>query len=181
MNIADYPRIAVVGCPGAGKSTLARKLAGITGHPLIHLDYHYWQPGWVPMPKPEFIALQKEWVQGERWIIDGNYKGTLEIRYAAADLVICLDLPRLLCMWRAFRRRGKPRPDMHPGVNESRAPLKDHAQFYGFIWNFRRDTMPKILALHEKYPSVAFLHVRSDKQAKGIAKQAGTCYNSKAQ
>ena len=173
QNLRDYPRIAVVGSPGAGKSTLARQLAEITGHPLIHLDYHHWQPGWVPMPKPEFIALQEEWVKGKRWIIDGNYKGSLEIRFAAADLVICLDLPRLLCAWRVIRRHGTQRPDMRPDVVEGSIFRMDFADFLGFIWNFRRDTMPKILALHEKYPGVEFLHVRSAKQAKNIAMRAG--------
>ncbi|MCL1951561.1 MAG: hypothetical protein FWF60_01910 [Oscillospiraceae bacterium] len=172
MNIADYPRIAILGSPGSGKSTLARQLAKRTGYPLIHLDYHHWQPGWVPMPRPEFIAMQEAWVQGERWIIDGNYKGTMEIRFAAADLVICLDLPRLLCAWRVIRRHGTQRPDMRPDVVEESIFRKDFAEFLGFIWSFRKDTMPKILALHEKYPDVAFLRIRSAKEAKALANHA---------
>ena len=31
-------KVAVIGCPGAGKSTFARRLAGITGLPLFYLD-----------------------------------------------------------------------------------------------------------------------------------------------
>jgi len=171
-GLHSYPRIAVIGCPGSGKSTLARQLAEKTGHPLIHLDYHHWQPGWVPVPKDEFLAMQREWVQGERWIIDGNYKGSLEIRFAAADLVICLDLPRLLCAWRVIRRHGTQRPDMRPGVIEGSIFTKDFAEFLGFVWGFRKNTTPKILALHEKYPDVAFLRVKTARKAKAIAKRA---------
>lgn len=40
-------RVLIVGSPGAGKSTLAKKLAARTGLPLIHLDDLYWNPGWV--------------------------------------------------------------------------------------------------------------------------------------
>ena len=39
-------RIAVIGSPGAGKSTLATMIAAATGLPLIHLDAEHWQPGW---------------------------------------------------------------------------------------------------------------------------------------
>jgi len=168
MNLRDYPRIAVIGCPGAGKSTLARQIAEKTGHPLIHLDYENWGPGWVPVPKDEWRAMQREWVKGERWIIDGNYKGSLEIRFAAADLVICLDLPRLLCAWRVIRRHGTQRPDMRPNVVEGTIFTKDFAAFLGFIWRFRKDTMPKILALHEKHPEVQFVCLRTQKEVNDI-------------
>ena len=172
-DLSSYPRIAVIGCPGSGKSTLARKIAETTGHPLIHLDYEHWQPGFIAMPRPEFIAKQQEWVRGERWIIDGNYKGTMEIRFAAADLVICLDLPRWLCAWRVIRRHGTQRPDMRPDVVEGSIFTKDFAEFFGFIWNFRKETMPKILALHEKYPGVEFVRVRSQKEVNDLVIRAG--------
>ena len=161
MTLSNYPRIAVIGCPGAGKSTLARQLAEKTGHPLIPLDYYYWQPGWVPTPKDEWRAKQAQWVQGERWIIDGNYKGTLELRFAAADLVIFLDLPRWLCLWQAVRRHGRQRPDMRGDVKEGSIFTRDALQFFGFILRFRKDSLPKILALHKKYPGVAFVRVRT--------------------
>ncbi|MFI6132271.1 hypothetical protein [Micromonospora sp. NPDC051141] len=40
-------RILVVGSSGAGKSTVAGELARRLDLPLIHLDRHYWRPGWV--------------------------------------------------------------------------------------------------------------------------------------
>lgn len=39
-------RVLIVGSPGAGKSTLAKKLAARTGLPLTHLDDLYWNAGW---------------------------------------------------------------------------------------------------------------------------------------
>jgi adenylate kinase family enzyme len=47
-------RVAIIGSRGAGKSTLARKLGGILGLPVIHLDKEYWQPGWTEPPKAEW-------------------------------------------------------------------------------------------------------------------------------
>ena len=170
MRLTDYPRIAIIGCPGSGKSTLAREIAEKTGHPLIHLDYEHWGPGWVPTPKDEWRARQREWVQGGRWIIEGNYHGTMEIRFAAADLVICLDLPRLLCAWRVIKRQNKQRPDMRPDVKVPGIFSAGFAAFFGFVWGFRKNAMPKIYALHEKYPGVGFMRVKTRKAVKELTK-----------
>lgn len=49
----EMKRVVIAGCPGAGKSRAARTLSDLTGLPVIHLDSHYWQPGWQrPSPKP---------------------------------------------------------------------------------------------------------------------------------
>jgi len=160
-NLRDYPRIAIIGCPGSGKSTLAREIAETTGHPLIHLDYHYHQPGWIDMPRDEFITMMNQWIQGGRWIIDGHYSGTLELRYAAADLVICLDLPRWLCLRRAVKRQGKQRPDQRPDVSDPGMFTKEFAKFLLWIWRFRKTCLPEINRLREACPGVDFIHLRS--------------------
>ena len=174
MNISSYPRVAIIGCPGSGKSTLAREIAETTGHPLIHLDYHHWSPGWVPMPKDEWRAKQQEWVQGKRWIIEGNYHGTMEIRYAAADLVICLDLSRWLCLWRVLRRHGTQRPDMRPDVVEGSLLTRDSLQFIWFIiGQYHRKNRPTIKRLRREYPDVEFLRLRSRKEVNALVMRAG--------
>lgn len=86
-------KIAILGCGGAGKSTLARQLGSRLGLPVIHLDAEFWRPGWVMTPLDEEIARQSQIVAGPRWIVDGNYGATIEIRLAAADTVIYLDFP----------------------------------------------------------------------------------------
>lgn len=40
-------RVIVTGLAGSGKSTFALALAGKTDLPVIHLDLHFWKPGWV--------------------------------------------------------------------------------------------------------------------------------------
>jgi len=170
-DLHAYLRIAIVGCPGSGKSTLARQIAEKTGHPLIHLDYHYHQPGWIDMPRDEFIAKMEQWVKGERWIIDGHYSGTLELRYATADLVIFLDLPPLLCLWRAIKRQGKPRPDQRPDVKDPGKFTWGFAKFLGYILGFRRQSIPKILALGGKYPGVAFVRLHSRRAVRAFLEE----------
>jgi len=93
-------KIAIIGSPGAGKSTFARRIGEITGIEVFYLDQLFWKPGWVKTPRPEWIELQQRIVKGESWIIDGNYGATMDIRIQAADTVIFLDFPRRVCLWR---------------------------------------------------------------------------------
>lgn len=137
-------RVLVIGSGGAGKSTFAARLGARTGLPVFHLDALYWRPGWVSLPHDEFDAALDEVLAGERWIVDGNYSRTMERRFAACDTVVFLDVPRLVCLFRALKRRvrfhRRVRPDMAPGCEE-----KLDREFLGWIWTYPRRRRPKIL------------------------------------
>ena len=138
-------KIAVVGNGGSGKSVLARKLGEITQIPVYHLDALYWKPGWTPTPRDEWCKLQEELVKRDRWIIDGMYARTLEIRAKAADTIVYLDFPSWLSTYRVVKRgisfRGRTRPDMGKGC-----PEKVNWEFLKFVWNFRKNKRPGVLA-----------------------------------
>ena len=78
-------RVAVVGPVGAGKSTFAAALGERTGLPVVHLDRHFWHPGWVETPRDEWRRRQAELFAGDRWIADGNYGRTFDERFSRAD------------------------------------------------------------------------------------------------
>src|SRR5262245_48020640 len=81
-------RIAIVGPAGSGKSTLARQLGEALDLPVIHLDALFWQPGWHKPSREAWHEQVRHLVRGERWILDGIYSDTLDLRLAAADAVV---------------------------------------------------------------------------------------------
>lgn len=137
-------RVAIIGSCGAGKSTLARSLGKKLNLPVIHLDAYYWQPGWQETNPDRWRERQQELSKGDRWIIDGNYGGTMDIRLTAADTIVWLDFKRYICLWRVFQRylqyQGKVRPDMAAGCAE-----RWNWEFMQYVWNFPKLHRPKIV------------------------------------
>ena len=76
-------RIIVIGCPGSGKSTFSRALHQITGIPLVHLDMLFWNKDKTTVEKAVFLERLEKAMQQSRWIIDGNYATTMELRMQA--------------------------------------------------------------------------------------------------
>ena len=138
-------RIAIIGCSGGGKSTLARRLGERLRLPLIHLDVLYWAPRWTEGDYEAFRARLAEAVAGERWISDGNFPDSADLHIARADLIVWVDQPRLICLWRVVWRvivtGGRRRPDLPEGCEETFDPW-----LWRYVWRWDRDTRPNIEA-----------------------------------
>jgi adenylate kinase family enzyme len=137
-------RILLVGCSGAGKTTLAARMSEVLGLPFISLDQHFWKAGWVETPDDEWDVKVRELVDAEAWVMDGNYSRTFLQRVVRAEAVIFLDLPRSLVMLRVLRRIlrhfGRVRPHMPAGC-----PERFDFVFLQWVWNYPRRSRPKIL------------------------------------
>jgi adenylate kinase family enzyme len=137
-------RIAIVGSSGSGKSVLARRLGEILRIEVWHLDALLWKPEWVLTPREEQKQIQQQLVSKNSWIIDGNYNNTLDIRLEAADTIIFLDMPRMLCLYRVLKRRvmyhNRSRPDMQEGCKE-----KIDLAFLKWVWQYPKSKRPGML------------------------------------
>lgn len=116
-------KILVIGvASGVGKSTFARRLGELTGIEVTHLDRLFWRAGWVEAAAEEFSEAQQQVVRKDKWIIEGNYTGTIGIRESHADTIIYLELPLHVCMYRVLKRRiqyhKKTRSDVSEGCEE---------------------------------------------------------------
>jgi len=137
-------RIILIGCGGSGKSTLAMYIGKCKNLPVIHLDSLFWKSGWIKTPSDEWHRTIQNLLLQEHWVMDGNFGSTLDIRIAAADTIIFFDLPTVVCIWRAIKRRikfhNKSRPDMGSGCLEQL-----DLEFLNWIWTYRRTRRSGIL------------------------------------
>ena len=143
-----------------------QKLHEVTGIELIHLDKHYWQPNWVETNKDEWEKKVNQLSDKEKWIIDGNYGGTMDIRIKKADVVIFMDRTRWLCLYRVMKRvisnYGKTRKDMGEGCRE-----KFSWEFMKYVYNYNKTRRPKILEKLSKVKSIKDIVIlRSDQEIK---------------
>ena len=99
-----YKRISIIGGPGSGKTTLANILSKELELPAIHLDAINYEPNWVQVDKEKRDRIILEKTEQDNWIIDGNYKATLEKRLNRADLVIWLDYSTFTHLKGVFKR-----------------------------------------------------------------------------
>ncbi|MGM9588882.1 MAG: topology modulation protein [Faecousia sp.] len=131
-------RILIIGCPGSGKTRLAKRLGEKWNLPVVHLDNLWWTDDWENVSREEFDARLEEVLEGEKWIIDGNFSRTMPMRLQYCDTIIYLDYHRWQCLLGMFQRvllnYGKVRPDM--GGNN---PERFDPEFIKFIWNFNKN------------------------------------------
>jgi len=137
LEVPQVQRVLIIGPCGSGKSTLAFTLGRRLGLPVHHMDQLGWLPGWVEADKDQLRETLGAMVATERWLIEGNYGSTLDLRLHRADTVVYLDFPIALCLWRVLRRvlryRGRTRPDMTDGC-----PERFDLEFFRYIlfWNW---------------------------------------------
>ena len=142
-------KIIVVGCPGSGKSTLSKELRDVTGLPLFHLDNIWWKPDKSHISREKFDQKLDEILLTDRWMIDGNYSRTYEVRFRACDTVIFLDYPVDVCMNGIKERIGKNRTDI-PWTEQAL-----DSELVKLVERYETDNRPVILSLFEKYPDAA--------------------------
>lgn len=138
-------KVIVIGCPGSGKSTFSKKLHKLTGLPLYHLDMLYWNSDRTTVSKEVFRKRLSEVIARDKWIIDGNYGSTIEMRMKECDTVFFLDYPTEICLEGIKERKGTVRTDM-PWVE-----TEDDEEFIKFIKSYNTESRPKVLELIKIY------------------------------
>lgn len=146
-------RLLVVGPSGAGKSRLAQRLGERLGLPVVHLDVHYYEPGWRPVSPDVFEARLAALTATDAWIIEGDFSDHLHSRLERAEALIELAFAPLGCirrvLARAIRDRHARRADLPAGCTESLDPgcLMD-------ICSWRRRARPRLRHMLRSHPQV---------------------------
>ena len=149
-------KVLIIGCPGSGKSTFGRKLKCITDLPLYHLDMMFWNNDRTTVAKEIFIERLKKTMSNSKWIIDGNYGSTMEMRIKECDTVFFLDYPTNVCIEGIESRKGQPRSDM-PWTENGYTD----EEFIDFIKSYNLKVRPEVISLLKKYSSDSTLEQKT--------------------
>jgi adenylate kinase family enzyme len=161
-------RVLVFGPAGSGKTTVTDRLAGKLGIDSIHLEAHYWQPGWQE-PDPDcFRKTVSAFAQRDEWVMDGNFLGTLDIRMPRADHIILLDPPRRIyfsrLLIRTIRNFGRSRAEVG-----SECPDRINLAFLKEVWNYPVERRPELLRIMSALiPDKRVTVLRSDAEVEAL-------------
>lgn len=97
-------KIAILGPPGCGKTTLGRAVAAKIGGAAIDLDDFYWEPNWKSVSDEVFAARLEKAMEAPRWVTSGNYSQVQQHYLSKADTIIWLDFAFPLVFGRLAKR-----------------------------------------------------------------------------
>ena len=157
-------RIMIIGNCGSGKTTFAKKLGSLKAIEIIHLDKFYYGPNWKGMNSDDWKRKVSEFSSRSKWIIDGNYSSTLDIRIKNADTIIYLNYSTVKCLWRITKRIlkswRKERIDNPKGCKE-----RFDLRFYKYVASFNYKRRDGLLIKLEKCRNDKNIFVfKSDKE-----------------
>ncbi|MEI8174559.1 MAG: AAA family ATPase [bacterium] len=151
-------KIAIVGCPSSGKTTMATQLGRMLNIPIYHLDKIFWTDDGHLKQDP-FIAKQEEMMRGDSWIIDGNFmkSKSYEMRLNNADTIIFFAFPKVIVYWRLLKRGLKYFNKFRPDMGGKR---RNHLnwELIKFIWNYPIDEEYKKVSEYMHSKNVIILH-----------------------
>lgn len=140
-------KVAIVGCGGSGKSHVARALGEALDAPVTHLDAAFYDDEWNELPMEKFAAVQRDLVAREKWVIDGNYNSTLQIRLQACDTVVLMDVSTLAALWGVFSRQLRH----GAGHKGNGVHNRIHWGVIKYVAMYRRRMRPRVMAKIDQF------------------------------
>ena len=171
-------RINVIGTSGSGKSTFARNLAEKLDLPYLEMDAIFWVPDWIFPEDKELFSKLSFALEGESWVLDGNYTRTLPIKLENVDTVIWLDFnfPRTLyqAVARAFYRVFS-QEELWPGTDNRETLRKLFSRESIILWTIRTHgrNLKKFTGYMESpdFSHIKFIQLRTPREAENYLKK----------
>jgi hypothetical protein len=135
-------RVLVAGGSGAGKTTLARRIARTLDLPCVELDGLFHGPGWTP--RPGFLAEVAAFSAGPRWVTEWQYAAARPLLAARADTVV----------WRERLWHGNEEPPLW-------RVFVDAEHVVRWAWATAPTVAPRVRAALSARPELVVVRLRS--------------------
>lgn len=165
-------RILITGSSAAGKTTLGKELSKKLNLKLFHLDKYFWKPNWVKPELDEWRETVFSLVEGDKWIIEGNYGSTFDIRFPKATMIIHFEISPYICLYRAIKRSIKTgksvREDMAEGCFE-----RFDIDFYKYILSYPKKFGPRVYQSRDEFFTGEFVIIRNSNDLNNLYSRLG--------
>ncbi len=161
-------RILTYGVTGSGKTAFAKRISAATGIPWHSVDDLTWEPDWVAVPDDEQRRRIEAICAGDQWILDTAYGKWLDIPLARVELIVALDFPRWLSLFRLIRRTIARAVDGRPLCNGNHESFRHMFSRDSIIlWHFKSFSRKRrrIRAWEADPPAARVVRLTSPRQA----------------
>ncbi len=168
LAVAPLPRrprrVLVAGTSGAGKTTVARRVAALLNIPHIEIDALFHGPGWTP--RDTFESEVHSFSAGSCWVTEWQYSQVRAVLAQRVDLLVWLDLPKALVMRQVIRRTVRRWLGRQLLWNGNVKPplwtiLTDREHIVHWAWSTHHKTATRVAALLEKHPDLTVIRLTS--------------------
>lgn len=165
-------RINVIGTSGSGKTTFGRKLANVLDLPCIEMDAVYWGPNWSFPPEEEFISRLSGLLEGEKWVLDGNYTRTMGFKWDRVQAVVWLNFSFARTVYQAIKRalgRLFDQEELWPGTGNRESLKMLFSKDSIVLWTlqkYHRHVKRNVGYIYnEDFSKIKFHRIRSPREA----------------
>jgi adenylate kinase family enzyme len=158
-------RINVIGTSGSGKTTFSRELAEVLGLPCIEIDQVYWGPDWSFRPDEEFFSSLSKLLEGDHWVLDGNYTRTMEFKWNRVQSVIWINYSFPRTVYQAVTRAGSrllSKEELWPGTGNRENLQMLFGKDSIVLWTIRRNIE---YILNPQFSHIKFHRLRSPQES----------------
>lgn len=167
-NLQNIFRINIVGTSGSGKSTFAKALAGKMNCPYVEMDGIWWKENWQNVSDEEFFEELETALATDVWVLDGNYTRSTPVKWKNVQMIIWLDFPFHITLYRAIKRaisRWISQEELWHGNKESLPKLlsKDSIVWWTITTYKKNAAKYEALMKEERFAHIKFVRLRSQR------------------
>ena len=163
-------RINIIGTAGSGKSFFSKRVAQKLNIPCVEIEALAWKSNWTEATDDELFSKLKTLLSSEDWVLDGNYSKTRHIKWKKCQMVVYLDMPFHIILYRLLRRtltRIFTGEELWAGNKETFCRqffTRDSVIWWGLSNFFLKRRYYLIDSKNPEFTHIEFVRLRTDKE-----------------